>query len=106
MPETRVVNLRRESYDVYIGRGRERQEPRPCIYGNPYSHMSGTLAKFRVANRDEACDRHMDDLRALSRESLIVLLTPLVGKRLGCFCKPLRCHGDNYVQLIRELGLE
>lgn len=26
----------------------------------------------------------------------------LSGKRLGCFCHPLPCHGDNYIKICEE----
>jgi hypothetical protein len=32
-------------------------------------------------------------------------LPELAGKRLGCFCRPQNsCHGDNYLELLEELG--
>lgn len=100
---TTVVNLRQEPYDVYIGRsGHGVKGP----YGNWYSHMPGTLADYRCQTRAEAIHLHMLDLRTMPRQELIEFLKPLVGKRLGCFCKPKACHGDNYVMLIHELGLE
>lgn len=30
----------------------------------------------------------------------------LVGKKLGCVCKPLSCHGDILVELIKKFDLE
>ncbi len=108
-PKTRVVNLRREAYDVYIGRpGKGSLGP----FGNPYRvggwcsrcghvHASAeaTLACYRAylfdrAGRDRAFAEHLRALR---------------GKRLGCFCKPGPCHGDVIVEwldadLAREVG--
>jgi len=37
---------------------------------------------------------------------LLAALPELVGKRLGCYCKPLACHGDVLVRLLKERGLE
>ena len=87
MPLTQVVNKRVEAYDVYIGR--------PTQWGNPYSHLPNTRAKFRVATREEAIEAYRKwimlpeniELRALAKKQL-------KGKRLGCWCKPLACHGD------------
>jgi hypothetical protein len=82
--KTSVVNLKKEPYDVYVGRGSK--------WGNPYSHREGTLAKFTVNNRREAIKKYEEYL--LSNEDLLRDLTELKGKVLGCFCKPKSCHGD------------
>jgi hypothetical protein len=82
-----VVNKYREAYDVYIGRG--------SIWGNP----------FRVGvdgDRDQVIARYEAYIR--ERPDLLARLGELEGKRLGCFCKPKRCHGDVLVKLIAERG--
>lgn len=81
---TRVVHLKKEPYDVYIGR--------PGKWGNPYSHKEGTLAEFKVANRAEALEKFEKYL--LENETLYNSLIELKGKTLGCWCKPNKCHGD------------
>ena len=81
---TRVVHLKKEPYDVYIGR--------PSKWGNPYSHKEGTLAEFKVANRAEALEKYEKYL--LENETLYNSLIELKGKTLGCWCKPNKCHGD------------
>jgi hypothetical protein len=81
---TRVVHLKKEPYDVYIGR--------PSKWGNPYSHKEGTLAEFKVANRAEALEKYEKYL--LENETLFNSLIELKGKTLGCWCKPNKCHGD------------
>ena len=90
--KTRVVNIRKEGHDVYIGRGSK--------WGNPYK---------------------IDDKIGMTREHVIELyrkwivytvkgrelqknLDELVGKRLGCYCEPLACHGDILVGLIEKEG--
>jgi len=82
---TTVVNLRYEEYDVYIGRGSK--------WGNKY--VIG-----RDGNREEVVDKYEKDIR--QNEHLLSLLYELKNKRLGCFCKPLSCHGDVLVKLIGE----
>lgn len=89
---TSVVNLRKEPYDVYIGR--------PSKWGNPFSHSSGTLAKFKVDTRDEAVDAYEEYI--MGRPDLLAALPELQGMILGCFCKPARCHGDVLVKLVNE----
>ena len=81
---TRVVHLKKEPYDVYIGR--------PGKWGNPYSHKEGTLAEFKVANRAEALEKYEKYL--LENKTLYNSLIELKGKTLGCWCFPLKCHGD------------
>jgi len=90
-----VVNKKVEEYDVYIGR--------PSIWGNPYSHEEGTLAEFKVNSRKEAIEKFESYL--LSNKELMAKLPELIGKRLGCWCKPKSCHGDilkKHVDLINS----
>jgi len=89
----KVVNLRKEAYDIYIGRG--------SIWGNPYSHIpTGTKARFIVATRDEAIARY----EGYARNNALIManLYSLKNKVLGCFCKPKSCHGDTLVKLYKE----
>ena len=74
----KVVNLKREAYDVYIGRGSK--------WGNPFKigpdgDRMEVIAKYR-----EHLRRNQHLIRAAKAE--------LVGKRLGCYCAPHPCHGD------------
>ena len=80
-----VVNLYKEPYDVYIGR--------PSEFGNPYSHMKNTLAQYQVKNRDEAVDKFEEYVKA-HPELIPKIKEQLKGKVLGCYCAPLKCHGD------------
>jgi len=91
--KTTVVHCKKKSYDIYIGR--------PSQFGNPYSHLSGTLAEFKVDTREEAIEKYREYI--LGRPDLLALLPTLKGKRLGCFCRPQRCHGDVLIELIDEL---
>ena len=82
---TRVVNLRKEKYDVYIGR--------PSKLGNP----------FKIQNdetREDVVRRYREWI--LTQPNLLESLHELRGKRLGCFCKPQMCHGDVLVDLVDE----
>lgn len=38
-----------------------------------------------------------------SNKELLSKLHELKGKELGCWCKPLACHGDILIKLIKEL---
>ena len=83
MTETIVVNLRKESYDIYIGRGSE--------WGNPY--IIG-----RDGTREEVIEKYK--VYFLSKPSLVNKVKKLRGKKLGCYCSPLACHGD----ILKELA--
>jgi hypothetical protein len=93
--DTRVVHCQREPYDVYIGR--------PSFWENPYTHhkTKKTLAKYVVRTREEAISRYRDWV--MSQPKMLLKLEELQGKRLGCWCKPLQCHGDVLIQLLREM---
>jgi len=81
---TIVVNLLTQ-YDIFIGRGSK--------WGNPFAiGRDGT--RERVIKMYEIHVRRSPDL--------IAALPELAGKRLGCYCKPLDCHGDVLVRLLAE----
>ena len=82
-PQTRVVNLRKEQYDVYCGRG--------SIYGNPF--VIG-----RDGNRTEIIEKYR--AWVVKQPHILSTLPHLKGKRLGCYCKPKACHCDILVELI------
>jgi len=78
---TTVVNLKREPYDVYIGRG--------SMWGNPFK-MESEADRERVI---QAYKEYLKKAITLGEISILDLKT-LKGKRLGCYCKPKACHGD------------
>lgn len=85
---TRVVNIKKEGCDVYIGRG--------SIWGNPF-----TIGKD--GSREDVITKYIDWL--LKQKDLLQKIPALRGKRLGCWCKPKDCHGDVLIQCI-ELQIE
>ncbi len=106
---TKVVNLRKEKYSKYIGRKDE-----PMHYGNPFSIGKSNLAKMVMPNRYEALLAFYDwlkgtrfqDVEPGRRSWILENLESLRGCTLGCFCKPLGCHGDIYRVLLGELTLD
>ena len=88
---TRIVNIRREDYDVLIGR--------PSKWGNPFQIG-------RDGNRERVIK--MYEIHVRRRPDLIAALPELAGKRLGCYCHPLPCHGEVLIRLLHEFfpGLE
>jgi|SRR5271155_3263948 len=93
--KTRVVHCRKEPYDVYVGR--------PSVYGNPFSHLTGTLAQFKVSTREEAVAAFRRWIyNPENGELLQRVKTELKGKVLGCWCKPQSCHGDVLAEIASE----
>lgn len=94
-PFTLLVNIRKNKSDIYIGR--------PSPWGNP----------FRMKYEDErlgVVTHHKQWLEGIrfknfaqkEREWILANLHMLEGKVLGCYCTPKLCHGDNYIDLIKE----
>ena len=86
MQKCKVVNLRKEKYDSYIGRGSK--------WGNKF--VIG-----RDGDREEVVRKSKEWI--LQNKELLGSLHELKGKILGCFCKPKACHGDVLVELVNEL---
>lgn len=100
--KTKVVHVMISKYDIYIGR--------PSKWGNQYTHKDGTMAKFKVATREEAVEKYRE--YALNNEEIMSSLGELKGKVLGCWCakkgglttsdKPFVCHGQVLIQLLED----
>ena len=93
--ETKVVNVYKDSYDVYIGRA---TGTGTSIWGNPF--VVGTDGE-----QGECVEKYEPYIREKLKSGEIPLaeLRKLKGRRLGCFCKPKTCHGDVLVKLVNEL---
>jgi hypothetical protein len=79
---TKVVNLRREKYDIYIGR--------PGPFGNKF--IIG-----KDGNRQEVIDKYRiwfyEKINSDHSFAKLVYKT-CSNKTLGCYCSPQACHGD------------
>jgi len=91
---SKVVHFKKHPYDVYIGR--------PSKWGNPFSHKDGTLAEFKMATREEAIAAYRKWITEGEGMHLLDDLHELKGKVLGCWCKPLACHGDVLAELAQH----
>jgi hypothetical protein len=83
---TRVVNIRHERCDVYIGRAGHGSDG---YFGNPFRLEAGeprgaTIERYRKWFHERLETNH--EFKRRIRE--------LKDKTLGCFCKPAPCHGD------------
>lgn len=78
---------------VYIGR--------PSKFGNPFSHLPDTLAKYKVGSRNEAIAAYEGWLKARP-DLLEAAKLELHSKDLVCWCAPDRCHGDILIVIANE----
>jgi len=81
-----IVNIRVEDFDARIDRR--------TIWGNP----------FRIdhdGTREEVIAKYKAWI--VCQPQLLARLGELKDKRLGCWCKPLACHGDVLVELLNAL---
>lgn len=104
---TTVINVRDlVAYRRAISEGNYAGVHRPTIWGNPFSHLDGTTAKFRVATREEAILKFDEWLR--SQPGLVAFAKEVLpGKVLGCWCRPkegfkgrLLCHAQILAGLV------
>lgn len=73
----KVVHCKKEPYDIYIGRNSK--------WGNPFViGLDG--------DREEVISKY--EMHVMKNPKLINALPELIGKTLGCWCKPEACHGD------------
>lgn len=92
-----VVNLTNDAYDVYIGRQNSSYGLQRSRWANPYKVKD-------CGSRQECVEAYraylMDELQGPQGFQWRLELAALRGKRFGCWCKPLTCHGDVIVDMI------
>jgi hypothetical protein len=81
----KVINIKRQKPDVYIGR--------PSKWGNPFQIG-------RDGDRATVILKYEKWLR--KQPQLLSSLYELKGKTLGCYCKPHACHGDVLIRILNE----
>jgi hypothetical protein len=98
---TTVVNIRtkrgqkRPSYDVLIDRRSE--------FGNPHEIGHCNVCNV-VHDRQQAIEAYKRDFYiCLTDPSFRDRVLSLTGKKLGCWCKPLACHGDIIVEYLETI---
>lgn len=115
--DTHIVNIRvqniRPKYsnlkewmddndNVYIGRkgvvfiDGQRFPKDSSVWANPYK-ISENETREDVIKKYEKYIREK-----IVKENLLNELKKLNGKNLGCWCKPLACHGDVLLKIIEE----
>lgn len=84
---TKVVNIFKEPYDVYIGREGKGKDG---YFGNPIRLVPGEAAGSTLPEYKKYFLNRM-----LIDEEFKNKILSLKGKTLGCFCKtPETCHGS------------
>lgn len=100
MNRTKLINIKKtKNWDISIMRRRGT----PHHFGNPF--IMGV-----DGDRDEVCDKHdswlrgtdFTDFKQQQRTYVLSNLWNLEGKRIACCCTPERCHGDNYIKILKE----
>lgn len=76
---------------VYVGR--------PTKWGNPFSHLPSTAAKFKVKTREEAIQRYTQWLFSKEPSEFQQIKQELRGKDLVCWCAPKPCHADILLEI-------
>ena len=86
----KVVNIKKEEYDVYIGRG--------SPFGNPYRiGVDGT--------RDEVIEKYKKYFYSRLECDIVFkcMVQELRNKVLGCHCKLKNCHCDIIKEYVEKL---
>ena len=91
--KTSVVNIvHTPNYDIYIGRpGRGLSG----MFGNPFK-------VGRDGDRNQVVEKYRKYFyEKIEKDAVFKAeVQKLKGKRLGCFCSPLRCHGEVFVEYL------
>ena len=98
---TRLINRKAgDHYTVYIGRKHGHQ----CHYGNPFIiGIDGSRDEVVSMCNSWLRGNAYTDIEPDRRIWILQNLSQLEGEVLGCWCAPLPCHGDIYIQLLKEL---
>lgn len=103
------IDWAKDKNHVYIGRNMSFyvKGTTESIWHNPFSvkklnnkNKSDIKNENKTYMREESLDRYREYIK--NRPDLLAQLCTLKGKELGCWCKPLACHGDILVELIKE----
>jgi len=91
---TRVVHVRKEPFDIYIGRAYA--EFPESKWNNPFHVGFG-------GDRHTVIHKYWIHLQ--ENPELLSAIAELRDKTLGCWCKPRDCHGDVLVALADNQSL-
>lgn len=89
----KVANLYTADYTIYIGRENKKLNLKASKWNNPYS--------VKEYGRENALRLFREYVTNGSGKHLLNDLHELKGQTLGCYCKPLPCHGDILKELVQ-----
>lgn len=101
--EQRVVHIKKDRYDVYVGRGRGSKWGNPYRIGDPHPESGGPMS------RREVLELFREYIVRGGGRPLLRDLGELEGKTLGCFCAApggvgerdhTVCHGQILLKLL------
>lgn len=72
---------------------------RRSILGNPYKITLTCTREQSIAKYKERFDKLIE---SSPRFKMAVL--GLMGKKIGCWCTPLACHGDIIIDYLKRMG--
>jgi hypothetical protein len=87
---TKIVNIYKDKYDIYIGRAGRGQDG---YFGNPFRLAPNEASGSTLQRYKEYFLKRLDNDPEFKERVL-----SLKGKTLGCFCKPNPCHGDIIIE--------
>ena len=102
--ETTVVNLTKDTYDEYIGRGIKYRTH--MLTGGIKPGTEGWMGNPHPIGWCDICREYHTRMECISKfkqdfynkinndSDFKRCVLSLTGKRLGCYCKPKECHGD------------
>jgi hypothetical protein len=91
---TKVVNLYKEPYTIYIGRAGKGQDG---YFGNPFSLKAGESRGSTISKYKKYFNNRINTDETFKQKILA-----LKGETLGCFCKPHTCHGDIIIEYLNQ----
>ncbi len=93
-----IVNIKKtQEYDMYMGRENPWLDLKQSKWANPFPMKNEGEREFVLASYE----KHIK-----SSPELIKALPELIGKKLGCYCAPKKCHCDILVEIMNELDIE
>ena len=85
---TTIVNIKTHKCDVYIGRG--------SPFGNPYRIGDN-------GDRNQVLSLYREYFtKRLTNPKFRDMVLSLKDKVLGCYCVPLKCHGDIIIEYLNK----
>lgn len=95
-----IVNVKNgDQFDVFIGRRRGNKH-----WGNPFIMQRERDRPLVIKDfkRWLNGDKDLEEIEPERRKWIIEHVDELKDKVLGCFCRPKPCHGDVYIELLKE----